>query len=293
MALEIPSCILSRRSKGRRYVLCLIATSFSLLKSQNITLTMATSLPPGVPLSMIPSAAPPLGVESDFINPVTLADAVVAVSATTLILAIVLLSLRLYSTLRITRSTSYDDGACIVALVFAVSYVGLIVSTKDNARHAWDLPLSAYTAGFAKIVFSEQIIAALGFLFSKLSILLLLLRLFSPTKRFRYMVYFGIIWTTLISLTSIIVASALCTPRKHELFSSLSVAERCTHEETWAVVQGVLNVCLDFYILYLPIPMVWKLQLGLQRKIGVMAIFMTGFMYVPHLLLVLTITLFR
>ncbi len=50
--------------------------------------------------------APPPGIEPKFVNPVTLADTVIAVSATTSVLAFVLLSMRLYSTLRITRSTS-------------------------------------------------------------------------------------------------------------------------------------------------------------------------------------------
>lgn len=227
---------------------------------------------------MIPSMVPPPGIEPNFVNPITLADTVVAISATTSVLAFVLLSTRLYSTLRITRSASYDDGASVIAFVFSLAYVGLVISTRGNARHGWDLPISAYTAGYFKIILCETIIASFGFLFSKISILLLLFRLFSPTQRFRYFAYIGIIWTTIISLTSIIVAGALCAPRQGESFSSISVAERCTHEDIWAVVQGALNMFLDFYILYLPIPMVWKLQMGQKRKIGVMAIFMTGLM---------------
>lgn len=94
--------------------------------------------------------APPPGIEPKFVNPVSLADTVVAISATTSVLAFVLLSMRLYSTLRITRSASYDDGASIIAFVFSLAYVGLVISTRGNARHGWDLPISAYTAGYFK-----------------------------------------------------------------------------------------------------------------------------------------------
>lgn len=238
---------------------------------------MSSSLPPGINPAMLPSMAPPSGVEPNFINPVTLADATIAVSATTSVLAVVFLSMRLYSTLGITRSASYDDGASIVAMMFSLAYIGLVISTKENARHGWDLPVSALTASYFKIILSESIIAALGFLFSKVSVLLLLFRLFSPTRNFRYLVYIGIVWATVISLVTLVVAGALCVPWPGESFSSLTVVERCTHQETWAVVQGPLNMLLDFYILYLPIPMVWKLQMGQRRKIGVTAIFMTGF----------------
>lgn len=227
---------------------------------------------------MIPSVPPPFGVDPNFINPLTLADAIVAVSATTSVLAILFLSMRLYSTLVITRSASYDDGASILAMLFSLAFISLILSTKDDARHGWDQPISAYTPSYFKIIFSATIIAALGLLFSKLSVLLLLFRLFSPTQAFRYLVYIAIIWATLITLTSLIVAGALCAPWSGESFNSLMVVERCTHQATWAVVQGALDMLLDFYILYLPIPMVWKLHMEQRRKVGVIAIFMTGFM---------------
>ena len=157
-------------------------------------------------------------------------------------------------------------------------YRRLVVNTRDNARHQWDLPITAYTASYFKIILVETIIAAIGFLFSKASILFLLFRLFSPTQRFRYFTYIGIIWAIIISSASLIIAGALCAPRQGESFSSVMVAERCTHEDIWAVVQGTLNMLLDFYIFYLPIPMVLKLQMGRKKKIGVMAIFMTGLM---------------
>lgn len=257
-----------------------ISSSFpSIAHTSVLFLNMASSLPPGIDPAKLPSMAPPSGFASNFVNPVTLADTIIAVSATTSILAVALLSMRLYSTLGITRSASGDDAASVLAMVFSLAYTGLIVNTRDNARHGWDLPISAFTAGYFKIILSETIIAALGLLFSKLSILLLLFRLFSPTQTFRYLVYTAIVWATLISSVTIVVASALCTPRSGESFGSLTVVERCSHQQTWAVVQGALNMPLDFYILYLPIPMVWKLQMRPKRKIGVTAIFMTGFMY--------------
>ncbi len=42
------------------------------------------------------------------------------------------------------------------------------------------------------------------------------------------------------------------------------------------VVQGAVNVASDLYIFYLPIPVVWNLQLPLKKKLGVLATFTTG-----------------
>ena len=228
--------------------------------------------------SMIPAAPPPAGTTPNFQDPVTLAKIITASSATTLTLAILLLSARLYSTLRVTRSAGYDDISCILALVFSLAYVGLVAHTSGYSRHTWDLPISSFTSSYFKIILSESFLGALGLLFSKLSILLLYFRLFSPNTRFRRFILGGILWTTLINLTSFIVAAALCAPRRGETFGGLTSIKRCTDLQTWALIQGSLNVLLDFYILYLPVPVVWSLKLDRKRRLGVLAIFMTGLM---------------
>ena len=41
-------------------------------------------------------------------------------------------------------------------------------------------------------------------------------------------------------------------------------------------IQGVFNVVSDFYLLLLPVPVVWNLQMPLRKKIGILTIFTTG-----------------
>lgn len=241
---------------------------------------MASTIPPGLSLDMIPSEPPPLGVQPNFLHPLTLGNEIIAVSVVTSVLAVVFLCTRLYSTLRITRSAWYDDITTVLATVFSLAYVALIIHTRDHSRHGWDLPISAFTSTFFKIILAETLVCALSIFLSKLSILLLLYRLFAVDKKFRYCVYIGILWVSLILIATVVVVLVLCVPRSGEAFSSLQVVERCTHQDIWAVIQGPLNVLLDFYILYIPIPILWKLKLGQRKKIGVIAIFMTGFMCV-------------
>ena len=227
---------------------------------------------------MIPAAAPPPGVISNFNDPVTLTQTIVAVSTIASVLTFLVLLARLYGTIRITRSVGPDDHACIIAFLFSIVYSSLVIHTRHYARHSWDLPLSDFTGGYFKIILVETFIGALGLLFSKLSILLLLLRLFSPNRWTRRLVIIGMCWATVVTATSIIIAGALCAPRPRESFASLSLLSRCQRQKTWAVIQGASNVLLDFYILYLPLPLIWGLNLSMKRKLGVTGIFMTGFM---------------
>ena len=53
---------------------------------------------------------------------------------------------------------------------------------------------------------------------------------------------------------------------------------RCQESIRYGEVQGVFNLVGDIYLLILPMPAVWALQITRRKKFGIMAIFMTGFL---------------
>lgn len=55
-----------------------------------------------------------------------------------------------------------------------------------------------------------------------------------------------------------------------------SVEAKCMNVELWSLVIGIVNVCLDFGVLFLPIGMVWGVQMKLKWKLQVVGIFMLG-----------------
>lgn len=234
-------------------------------------------MPPDSSLGRVPVRQPPQGVTSNFVHPVTLSNEVITVSIVSLTLALILLCTRLYATLRITRSASYDDTASVCAWIFSLVYASLIIASRKHSRHTWDTPLSFVIRSYLKIVLAETIFLAVGFLFAKISILLLYRRLFALSRISRYCIYSAIAWTTMIASLAIIVDVALCAPEPGKSFS-VHTGRRCESQAIWSVTQGCLNVLLDFFILYIPIPIVWKLQMDRRKKIGVSAVFLTGFM---------------
>lgn len=54
----------------------------------------------------------------------------------------------------------------------------------------------------------------------------------------------------------------------------------CIDSNAYYVSISALNVALDFWILVLPLPMVWSLQLSGTRKVGLNVIFLIGGLYV-------------
>ena len=86
--------------------------------------------------------------------------------------------------------------------------------------------------------------------------------------------------TGIFHATMTIVFGVFCGPRSgHSQASYLAglASTNCRSREGGvAIAQGIFNVLGDIYLIVLPIPAVWGLQLSLRKKIGVSAMFATG-----------------
>lgn len=111
----------------------------------------------------------------------------------------------------------------------------------------------------------------------KLSIFLLYLRLFAPNIRTRYLIYAGIAYNAITNIAIMVAFPAICAPRGNDNWiTSLEKPSCHTPLEDLAVAAGALNFASDVYILLLPVPMIWGLQLPMRRKIGLLTVFATG-----------------
>lgn len=54
----------------------------------------------------------------------------------------------------------------------------------------------------------------------------------------------------------------------------------CIDANAYYISTSAFNVALDFWILVLPLPVVWSLQLSGRRKVGLNVIFLIGGLYV-------------
>jgi hypothetical protein len=116
-------------------------------------------------------------------------------------------------------------------------------------------------------------------LFIKLSILLLYRRVFAIMAKtgrlFHYGTMFGIIIVTILHIPYI--ATQIYTVIYCETPEALIQNEFCSHLYALNISQSTINVLTDFYILILPLPLLSKLKLPTQRKVGVFAVFAGGF----------------
>ena len=112
---------------------------------------------------------------------------------------------------------------------------------------------------------------------AKLCLFLLYYRLFSRHKWIRYLVYIGIGSITAMYTAGTIVYGYLCLPRPGQSWIEAGFSPRC-HDQFIMVsyVRGPFNLLSDLYLLFMPLPAVWQLQLPLQKRLGIAGIFLTG-----------------
>ena len=112
--------------------------------------------------------------------------------------------------------------------------------------------------------------------FTKLSLLLLYLRIFSPDQKARYAIYFGIIANLIFYMVTTIFFGVWCIPRPEQTWLESSQTPRCQQSVIMDYPQGIFGVISDLYIFVLPMPNIVKLNLPYRKKVGIAAIFAVG-----------------
>ncbi|KAI4100117.1 MAG: hypothetical protein LQ339_005639 [Xanthoria mediterranea] len=206
------------------------------------------NLPPGIDLSQVASQQPPPGVEPNFVNPESTASTAIAVTVLFTVIMFIFVCMRVYTKLFVSRAKGWDDYTCILACLCSWAYMGVCVNVfkRGYTVHVWDLPISKLTRSLLETLNVASAFYGPTMFFTKLSIFILYYRIFNPSRTMRYLIYFG---------------------------------PTCSHEvKVISVATSAINVVSDFYILLIPLAAISNLQLPKKRKLGLFAIFFTGFL---------------
>lgn len=116
--------------------------------------------------------------------------------------------------------------------------------------------------------------------FVKLSLLLQYLKIFVPVRNnsIVVLVTYCVIWSTsTYYLITTFLEIFACNPR--EMFWNLLITKRhCFNINAVNITSAVINSISDFVILLLPQGVIWRLQMPFQKKLGLSAIFLAGFL---------------
>lgn len=108
----------------------------------------------------------------------------------------------------------------------------------------------------------------------KTSICLLYLRIFGTRTGFRKVLFTSEALIVAWCIDSVTAVIFQC--RYGEVHLGLDIHNRCTNINAYLIGTSVINVILDFWVLVVPLPVVWTLHLSNERKIALSGILLVG-----------------
>ena len=243
---------------------------------------MAAASTPSIELR--PSAPPPPGVIPDFIDPPSRSYQVYVAAGVCLPFMLIFAALRFYAKVFLLKSRSKADYACIVGLVAGIAYIGTtiaVVCGGTQGKHEWDFILKDWTEEHLRLSLVNEAIYGPLIWIVKLSLFFMLLELFGLLTWIQISVWLGIVVTGLFYFGYFTATMAICAPKGEQTqlaWLTILATPRCQENPAMILSIGIMNVLSDVYLLILPLPVILGLQLPKMKKLGVLAIFLTGTM---------------
>ncbi|CAI0648722.1 unnamed protein product [Colletotrichum noveboracense] len=161
-------------------------------------------------------------------------------------------------------------ATAMIPIVYRLLALGL-------GRDIWTLQPYKITE-FLKLVFTTQIFYITGLATIKASILFFYLRVF-PSVPFRRLLWATQGFNALIFFLYIILTFSQCRPlQKYWLGWSGDQPGVCMDFNLLVLTHVGFNIALDIWMLILPLTQLYKLKLGLKKKVGVIMMFSVGFL---------------
>ncbi|KAK3902256.1 hypothetical protein C8A05DRAFT_34062 [Staphylotrichum tortipilum] len=196
-------------------------------------------------------------------------------SATLLwVLAASLVALRCYVRTKIVKAFGTEDWTLLVALFCSLGHsVCLATLTAFGyGKHTWWITPDQFVAS-AKITFAMQVCYMVSLAFTKISILVLYLRILTYHYA-RWFTWSILVLTVVYNLVAFAIQVTTCIPLK-KLWEPGDYGKCHSITLAWALIS--LHVGTDFLVFALPTPIIVTMTMPLRQKLLLIALFSLGF----------------
>ncbi|KAI4086882.1 MAG: hypothetical protein LQ344_007208 [Seirophora lacunosa] len=187
--------------------------------------------------------------------------------------------LRVYSRRLHRHALDASDYMCFLALLLDI---GLTVIIWGAFAHGYGQDISQFSLDDAR--FSARIYIAINTLWVgaavsvRIAIVLLCVRIF-PIRQFRWASWF-VIALNLATFLSIFLATFLICSPIYYAFDRTIPNGRCGDLTKFELYTACMSLLLDFLLVILPLPMLWRLQMKKKKKVQLSIVFGTGIIIV-------------
>ncbi|KAH9904349.1 hypothetical protein F4778DRAFT_789932 [Xylariomycetidae sp. FL2044] len=227
----------------------------------------------------LPALAAPEGVIPSYDHPRLRNDVTIPVLVISLTLTTVLFALRLYSRLFVVKKFRLEDYiglAGYMTYIASCVVISVGVHKKGFLAHQWDLLMERFVE-VLKFVQAESTAYNLTMMLSKVAILLEWSHVFvpHPMRNAFYWTCHALIWASICFYCSITVVQHLqCIPYIKIWYAF--VPGHCIEAGIIYTFAPAFNLLIDLVILVFPQRTIWRLNMGLKRRVAVSVLFSSG-----------------
>ena len=223
------------------------------------------------------AAVPPPGIIPDFQDPFSVRPYWIMTTAVGLVCTGIILALRMYTKIVIVKKCRWEDYTCCLGFIFFAAFISQVfeVVNAGGGAHQWNVTNRDMSQQYFFYNISDMFYSpAVGF--TKISILLLVLRIFCPGRRDPY--YWILqslnILNTVFYTVYFIIPFVVCQPRKK--IWDPKTPGKCLQVFDLYIASGIFNVLSDIAMYSAPFWKIWHLQMSKGKKLGMSAVFATG-----------------
>ncbi|KAF2264626.1 hypothetical protein CC78DRAFT_463135 [Lojkania enalia] len=176
-----------------------------------------------------------------------------------------------------TSNSEMAIGLCSAIMGVMVLFVLLRFYIKGVVTKGIGLEDYMMNRPYFQRLIASQSLYPVVLLFTKLSILFLVYRLFKANRRAAFLVWFGIVANALFYGVTFVTTVVWCAPGigGDPMFAA-SRPSCQTNAKVQSIVQAGYNIGSDLYLLIIPIPVVWRLKTTLAKRLRICVIFALG-----------------
>ncbi|MCJ1469750.1 hypothetical protein MMC07_008392 [Pseudocyphellaria aurata] len=229
--------------------------------------------------NLTPALSAPSGLVSNLVDPPSRAYITITCMVIFLTLTTPIVFIRVYTRHFINRHLWWDDYTSVVAWVGLWGFAGILIESLiyGNGVDMWNVSV-AHAARFSELFSNIEVVARISMFFTKLSILLLFLRIFVPPQSQKTKIFYAIwfvIWFNFFYCVALVLTVLLqCVGKKHGSKTT------CIDTFSLLITASTINVLSDIVMLIIPLNSVWKLHMSRKQKCGLSIIFAVGMLAV-------------
>ncbi|KAF2265221.1 hypothetical protein CC78DRAFT_543520 [Lojkania enalia] len=231
---------------------------------------------------LTPLAPPPPGIVPNFEHPASKKKVQIVAMSVIAVITTISVYLRMHAKTIVQRNFDVSDLTLAIGYIVTIGYSYILFDLAvipGVGNHAYELRLNDIPERYYSLLIASGIIQAVCLLFIKLSLLILIAKMFWVRKWARITIYIGIFITTVAYVVYLILGMYYCVPRPGETAMGILVGigtARCLNILTLGTFLSAFNAVSDVLILAIAVQIIMTLQTTLSRRIRASSIFFIG-----------------